>query len=60
MLTTILATIFTLTPICVDGWESLLRERQPRPVVVVVMISGNVAQRVEAVSYTHLTLPTKA
>ena len=55
MLTIILAAIFTLTPICVDNHEALLRERQPRPVVVVVMISGNVAQRVEAYTWLNQT-----
>lgn len=55
MLTIILTAIFSLTPICVDNHEALLRERQPRPVVVVVMISGNVAQRVEAYTWLNQT-----
>ena len=55
MLTTILATIFSLTPICVDNYETLIKERSPRPLVVVVIISGNIAQRVEAFTYLQQT-----
>ena len=54
MLTTILATIFSLTPICVDNYESLMRERAPRPVVVGVL-NGSSVQRVEAFTYLQQT-----
>ena len=53
----ILATlILTLIPsICIDNPETLMRERSPRPLVVVVILSGNVAQRVEAFTYLQQT-----
>lgn len=51
MLMTILTAIFSLTPICVDNYETLIKERAPRPVVVAVL-TGGVVQRVEA--FTHL------
>ena len=54
MLTILLATIFSLTPICVDNYESLMRERTPRPVVVAVL-TGNAVQRVEAFTYLQQT-----
>ena len=55
MLTTILTALFVLTPICIDNPETLIKERTPRPVVVVVIISGNIAQRVEAFTYLQQT-----
>jgi len=54
MLTIILATIFTLTPICVDNHEALLRERYPRAAVVSVL-TGTVVHRVEAYAYLAQT-----
>lgn len=50
----ILATlILTLTPsICIDNHESLLRERNPRPAVVLVVGAG-IVQRAEG--FTYLT-----
>jgi hypothetical protein len=43
-----------LTPICVDNYESLIKERAPRPVVVAVL-TGNAVQRVEAFTYLQQT-----
>lgn len=54
MLTILLASIFSLTPICVDNPETLMRERSPRPVVVAVL-NGNAVQRVEAFTYLQQT-----
>jgi len=54
MLTMILATIFTLTPICVDNHEALLKERNPRAAVVAVL-TGTVVHRVEAYAYLTQT-----
>ena len=54
MLTILLATIFSLTPICVDNYEALTKERAPRPVVVAVL-NGNAVQRVEAFTYLQQT-----
>jgi hypothetical protein len=55
----ILATILTLTSICIDNHEALLRERNTRPVVVLAFGAG-IVQRVEG--FTYLTqirrLPT--
>ena len=54
MLTILLATIFSLTPICVDNYETLIKERAPRPVVVAVL-NGSSVQRVEAFTYLQQT-----
>ena len=54
MLTTILTAMMILTPICVDNYETLMRERAPRPVVVAVL-TGNAVQRVEAFTYLQQT-----
>lgn len=54
MLMTILTAIFSITPICVDNYESLMRERAPRPVVVGVL-NGSSVQRVEAFTYLQQT-----
>jgi hypothetical protein len=54
MLMTILTAMMILTPICVDNYESLMRERAPRPVVVAVL-TGNAVQRVEAFTYLQQT-----
>lgn len=54
MSTILLATIFSLTPICVDNYETLIKERTPRPVVVAVL-TGNAVQRVEAFTYLQQT-----
>jgi hypothetical protein len=54
MLTILLATIFSLTPICIDNHETLIKERAPRPVVVGVL-NGSSVQRVEAFTYLQQT-----
>ncbi len=54
MLMTILTAMMILTPICVDNYESLMRERAPRPLVVAVL-TGNAVQRVEAFTYLQQT-----
>ena len=54
MLTVLLTAMMILTPICVDNYESLMRERAPRPVVVAVL-NGNAVQRVEAFTYLQQT-----
>jgi len=54
MLMTILTALFVLTPICVDNYEALIKERAPRPVVVAVL-NGNAVQRVEAFTYLQQT-----
>ena len=54
MLMTILTAMMILTPICVDNYESLMRERAPRPVVVGVL-NGSSVQRVEAFTYLQQT-----
>jgi len=54
MLTILLATIFSLTPICIDNPETLIKERAPRPVVVGVL-NGSSVQRVEAFTYLQQT-----
>ena len=54
MLTVLLTALFVLTPICVDNYETLMRERAPRPVVVAVL-TGNAVQRVEAFTYLQQT-----
>ena len=54
MLTILLATIFSLTPICIDNPETLIKERAPRPLVVAVL-NGNAVQRVEAFTYLQQT-----
>jgi hypothetical protein len=43
-----------LTPICVDNYETLIKERAPRPVVVGVL-NGSSVQRVEAFTYLQQT-----
>jgi hypothetical protein len=54
MLTVLLTAMMILTPICVDNYESLIKERAPRPVVVAVL-TGNAVQRVEAFTYLQQT-----
>ena len=54
MLMTILTAMMILTPICVDNYETLIKERAPRPVVVGVL-NGNAVQRVEAFTYLQQT-----
>ena len=54
MLTVLLTAMMILTPICVDNYESLMRERAPRPVVVGVL-NGSSVQRVEAFTYLQQT-----
>ena len=54
MLTVLLTAMMILTPICVDNYESLIKERAPRPVVVAVL-NGNAVQRVEAFTYLQQT-----
>ena len=54
MLMTILTAMMILTPICVDNYEALTKERAPRPVVVAVL-NGNAVQRVEAFTYLQQT-----
>ena len=54
MLTVLLTAIFSLTTICVDNYETLIKERAPRPVVVAVL-NGSSVQRVEAFTYLQQT-----
>jgi hypothetical protein len=54
MLTVLLTAMMILTPICVDNYETLIKERAPRPVVVAVL-TGNAVQRVEAFTYLQQT-----
>ncbi len=54
MLTVLLTAMMILTPICVDNYETLIKERAPRPVVVGVL-NGSSVQRVEAFTYLQQT-----
>ena len=54
MSTVLLTAMMILTPICVDNYETLIKERAPR-LVVVGVLNGSSVQRVEAFTYLQQT-----